>query len=202
MGSGKSRSSSATDPSKKGSTTPGGFATGQGAIYTPDPTLNGPWTHTRADIPLFKQQPAAVAGSTVGTGGTGGNRGPSSGGFSGGFRGGDDDDRPRPPAAPPNYSYFGAPSMNAPAAAAPVAPPAAGTPTTPPMGMGPGGRHRGMGDGNRQGMGQGNHRGWGQGGMASNPAFQQWRTQMDAWRQQRPAKPDFRSMLADILAGK
>lgn len=32
---------------------------GQFARFTPDPTVNGPWTHTRADIPLFRQPPAA-----------------------------------------------------------------------------------------------------------------------------------------------
>jgi hypothetical protein len=40
-----------------------GAGAGSGVSYTPDPTVNGPWTHTRPDIPLFKTAPAAVAPS-------------------------------------------------------------------------------------------------------------------------------------------
>lgn len=43
-----------------------GFLPGQSARFTPDPTVNGPWTHTRADIPLFRQ---AGGVSTPATGG-------------------------------------------------------------------------------------------------------------------------------------
>ena len=38
--------------------------TGSGVTYTPDPTVNGPWTHTRPDIPLFK--PGAIGTPTNG----------------------------------------------------------------------------------------------------------------------------------------
>ena len=41
------------------------FAPGQSAMFTPDPTVNGPWTHTRADIPLFRPM-TPTAPSTAG----------------------------------------------------------------------------------------------------------------------------------------
>ena len=41
------------------------FAPGQSAMFTPDPTVNGPWTHTRADIPLFRPM-APTAPATAG----------------------------------------------------------------------------------------------------------------------------------------
>ncbi|HLO79219.1 MAG TPA: hypothetical protein VK196_22400, partial [Magnetospirillum sp.] len=52
------------------------FLPGQGAILTPDPTLGGAWTHTRADVPLFKNAavtpaPGTGTGTGTGTGGTG-----------------------------------------------------------------------------------------------------------------------------------
>lgn len=43
------------------------FAPGQGAIFTQDPTVNGPWTHTRADIPLFKAAPGPAPNPPTGT---------------------------------------------------------------------------------------------------------------------------------------
>jgi hypothetical protein len=51
---------------KPGSSTGSGFTTspGQAVRFTPDPTVNGPWTHTRADIPLFR---SASTGGTVTT---------------------------------------------------------------------------------------------------------------------------------------
>lgn len=88
-------------------------------MFTPDPTVNGPWTHTRADIPLFK---------TMG-------------------------------------------------AISPSPSPLAGGATTKPVPAG----------------------GKTQAGMSTNPAFQQWRTALDTWRSQRPARPDFRAMLASVL---
>ena len=46
---------------------------GLGLSYTPDATLNGPWTHTRPDIPLFKTgSPASLPGNS-GFGRRGGN---------------------------------------------------------------------------------------------------------------------------------
>jgi hypothetical protein len=47
-----------------------GFLPGQSARFTPDPTVNGPWTHTRADIPLFRQ---AGGSATPAVGGLPGN---------------------------------------------------------------------------------------------------------------------------------
>lgn len=64
-----------------------GAGTGSGASFTPDPTVNGPWTHTRPDIPLFKPAPAAGAATPGGAGtpapGRGPARDPSAGGMGG-----------------------------------------------------------------------------------------------------------------------
>jgi len=52
---------------------------GSGVTYTVDPTVNGPWTHTRPDIPLFK---TGAAGGTTPAAGTGG-KGPNGNGLTG-----------------------------------------------------------------------------------------------------------------------
>lgn len=70
-GSGNSSSAGGGSATGGGSDRGGGssapLAPGQSARFTPDPTVNGPWTHTRADIPLFKSiggsAPAAGTGS-------------------------------------------------------------------------------------------------------------------------------------------
>jgi hypothetical protein len=46
------------------------FAPGQSARFTPDPTVNGAWTHTRADVPLFRTPPATGGMTQPATGGT------------------------------------------------------------------------------------------------------------------------------------
>ena len=64
------------------------MGTGSGVSYTVDPTVNGPWTHTRADIPLFKTAPVTTPTtptSPTGTTGTTPNRGV--GGGAGGLGG-------------------------------------------------------------------------------------------------------------------
>jgi hypothetical protein len=147
-GVGSSAASSAASGSSTSRSSIAPLAPGQSSRFTPDPTVGGAWTHTRADVPLFKPMGAT-------------------------------------PATPATPGGAGTPA----------------TPATPSSG-----------------------RGWGSGGLAANPAFQNWRTSMDTWRQQRPQmpqdmqsswmgqmdqwrqkrpeRPDFRSMLADILAGK
>lgn len=55
---------------------------GSGVTYTVDPTVNGPWTHTRPDIPLFK--PGAAGGANPTAPGAGGNgKGPNGNGLTG-----------------------------------------------------------------------------------------------------------------------
>lgn len=53
-----SRSGSSSTPSAK-------YGPGQAAILTPDPTVGGAWTHTRADTPLFKT-PTGAPSTTPG----------------------------------------------------------------------------------------------------------------------------------------
>lgn len=57
-----------------------GAGQGSGVTYTPDPTVNGPWTHTRPDIPLFK--PGAAGGANTPAPGAGG-KGPNGNGLTG-----------------------------------------------------------------------------------------------------------------------
>jgi hypothetical protein len=49
------------------------MAPGQSATFTPDPTVGGAWTHTRADTPLFKALPSAAASGSPAAGGAASN---------------------------------------------------------------------------------------------------------------------------------
>lgn len=73
------------------------FAPGQSAMFTPDPTVGGAWTHTRADVPLFKTLPAQPPASPLG-GAT--NKPVPPGG-----KGPDRFTMPVQPPAPPRPSY-------------------------------------------------------------------------------------------------
>lgn len=46
------------------------FAPGQSAMFTPDPTVGGAWTHTRADVPLFRPLPTQAASAAQAQAGT------------------------------------------------------------------------------------------------------------------------------------
>lgn len=62
-----SKSSSSSRSSSSSSSGASKYGPGQSVILTPDPTVGGAWTHTRADTPLFKSPSGAPSTTPGGT---------------------------------------------------------------------------------------------------------------------------------------
>lgn len=153
-----------------GAGTAASFAPGQSAMFTPDPTVGGAWTHTRADVPLFRPLPTQAASAAQAQAGT------------------------RTGLAPSTWNAGGATTRTGMAAPAPSATPPASAPAAMPPAAAPAST---MGQPQPR---QPHRQGWGWGRMFQNQYGKPPGQMRDMWQtfRQQP-RPDYRSMLAGAL---